>query len=554
MFKKEIINILKTITGIKEKELNNLIEIPQNKQHGDYSFPCYILAKKLNKNPNEIAKSLVSKIKSNHIEKLQVIGAYLNFFINKTLLTEKTIYEVLKLKNKYGSTNLGKGKKYLVEHTSVNPNASPHVGRARNALIGDAIVRILRFQNYKIETHYFVNDVGKQIAMLVLASKSKKNIKFNDLLGIYIKINKELEKDKQKEKKIFDLLRELEQGNQQVRSKFKKTVDICVKGQLKIFKELGMNYDYIDYESKYLWNRDTNFILKKLEKTKRLFNDEHKRKVLDQKEYKLAMKSPVLVLTRANGTSLYPLRDIAYTIEKVRKTPNNLIILGEDQKLYFQQIKAVLHLLKFPCPNVIHYSFILLKEGKMSTRKGNLVLLEEFMEEARKKAHEEIKKRKNKITKNLDKIIGYGALKFSILKIAPEKNIVFEWEQALNFEGETSPYIQYAHARICSILKKIKAPRKVDLSNLYNQYELDLITLISNFPNVVNESVKHLKPSLIANYLIDISKSFNSFYASVHVINAEPHIRDARILLISAVRQVLENGLSLLGIEAPQEM
>ena len=244
-----------------------------------------------------------------------------------------------------------------------------------------------------------------------------------------------------------------------------------------------MNYDYIDYESKYLWNRDTNFILKKLEKTKRLFNDEHKRKVLDQKEYKLAMKSPVLVLTRANGTSLYPLRDIAYTIEKVRKTPNNLIILGEDQKLYFQQIKAVLHLLKFPCPNVIHYSFILLKEGKMSTRKGNLVLLEEFMEEARKKAHEEIKKRKNKITKNLDKIIGYGALKFSILKIAPEKNIVFEWEQALNFEGETSPYIQYAHARICSILKKIKAPRKVDLSNLYNQYELDLITLNSKQKN-----------------------------------------------------------------------
>src|SRR3990167_7446520 len=200
-FKNAIINFLK-----KEAKLENVeLEVPPSPEMGDYAFPCFILAKEWKKSPNEIAQELSKKFKpSNLIIGVKVIGPYLNFFVNKDEITEFTIKEILNQKDSYGSSNIGKGKKVLVEHTSINPNASPHVGRARNALIGDSIVRILRFQGYKIETHYFVNDVGKQIAMIVLGSEGKKNIGFNDLLNIYIEINKEIEANPGLEKKVLN--------------------------------------------------------------------------------------------------------------------------------------------------------------------------------------------------------------------------------------------------------------------------------------------------------------------------------------------------------------
>ncbi|MAG50610.1 arginine--tRNA ligase, partial [archaeon] len=386
-FEKEIINILK-----KEVKGTITLETPQNKEFGDYSFPCFSLAKEYKKNPVEIAKDLVKKLKiTKSIKEIKNIGGYVNFFVDKSSNTKNILEEILKKKDKYGMTDIGKNKKALIEHTSINPNASPHVGRARNAIIGDSITRILKFSNYKVEVHYFVNDVGKQIALLVLGCKSK--TKFDNLLKIYIKMNKKLEKDPKLEKKVFELLQKLEKGNKKVKDKFKRTVNICIKGQTKLFSELGINYDYFDYESKYLWSKEVTKILNKLKKTKKVFVDEHKRNVLDQSKFKLAMKSPVLVLTRSDGTSLYPLRDITYNLDKIKKADKNIVVLGEDHKLYFLQLKAALSLLKIKAPEVIHYSFILLKKGKMSTRKGNLVMLEDFMKECREKAKKEIIKR-----------------------------------------------------------------------------------------------------------------------------------------------------------------
>ena len=238
----------------------------------------------------------------------------------------------MRQKDKYGSNYAGKEKKILVEHTSINPNASPHVGRARNALIGDSIVRILRFQGYKIEVHYFVNDVGKQIAMLVLGAEGKKNIDFKDLLSIYIEINKKIEENPELEKKALELLNKLEKGDKAIKNNFEKIVNTCVKGQIKILSELGIKYDFFDYESKYLWGKKTDETLKRLERTGKLFIDGFNRWVMDQKGYELGMKVPVLVLTRGDGTSLYPLRDIAYNLDKLKKC-DNIVILGEDQKL-----------------------------------------------------------------------------------------------------------------------------------------------------------------------------------------------------------------------------
>ncbi|MAG91965.1 arginine--tRNA ligase [Candidatus Woesearchaeota archaeon] len=549
-FKAAIINFLK-----KETKLDDIqLEIPPKPEMGDYAFPCFSLSKEWKKSPNEISQELSIKFKSSHlISSVKVLGPYLNFFINKEKISQETIKDILKHEDKFGSSNLGKNKKLLLEHTSINPNASPHVGRARNAFIGDSLVRILRFQGYKVESHYFVNNVGKQIALLVLGAEGKKNINFNNLLDIYVEINKKLEKNPEIEKKAFELLNKLEKQDKEVKKKFERVVDICIEGQNKIFSELDINYDVFDYESKYLWSKETEKTLKRLEKTGKLFIDGYKRWVLDQKGYGLGMKVPVFVMTRADGTSLYPLRDITYNIEKLKKG-ENIVVLGEDQKLYEEQIVAALKELELKWPRVVHYSFILLQDGKMSTRKGNLVLLEDFMKEAVNKASEELKKRYDKADESVAKKIAYGAVKYGILKVSPEKNVIFDWEQALSFEGETSPYIQYAYARISSILKKDKINLKANIKLLTEKEETELIKLLSNFPETVTKATKELRPHLIASYLYALAHKFNEYYHIHQILKAEEKVKDARLLLISAVRQVLKNGLNLLGIGVLEKM
>ncbi len=549
-FKEFIIKFLK-----KETKLENIeLEVPPNPEMGDFAFPCFQLSKELKKSPAEISKELAQKFKPNEfVKEAKTIGPYLNFFINKSSMIESAVHNALKQKSKYGSSSSGKGKKILVEHTSINPNASPHVGRARNALIGDSIVRILKFQDYKVETHYFVNDVGKQIAMLVLGAEGKKSVTFDDLLNIYIEINKKVEANPEMEKQVLELLSLLEKKDKTTKEKFEKIVGTCIEGQQKIFSELDIHYDHFDYESKYLFDKKTDEALKKLEKTGKLFIDEFNRWVLDQKGYGLGMDTPVLVLTRNDGTSLYPLRDIAYNIEKMSKG-ENIVVLGEDQKLYQEQIAAAMKELELKAPRVVHYSFVLLQDGKMSTRKGNVVLLEEFMREAVSKASDELKKRHENVDVKSAKAIAYGALKFSILRVSPEKNVIFDWQQALSFEGETAPYIQYAYARISSILDKTKLNSKADLSVLNEKEEAEIAKIIAGFPDVVMKATNELKPHLIASYLYGLAQKFNEYYHLHQILKAEDKIKDARLLLISAVAHTIKNGLMLLGIGVLEKM
>src|SRR3989338_2921996 len=539
----------------KETKLDNVpLEVPPNPEMGDYAFPCFVLSKELKKNPMDIAKELSQKFRPTKLlAEARQTGPYLNFFVNKNKIAVDTIKEDLKQKDKFGSSGTGKKKRILLEHTSINPNASPHVGRARNALIGDSIARILRFQGYKVEVHYFVNDVGKQVAMLVLGAEGKKNIAFGDLLRIYIEINKKIEENPELEKEVLGLLSKLEKGDREIRKKFENVVKICIEGQVKIFAELNIKYNKFDYESKYLWSRETEKTLRRLEKTGKLFVDGFGRWVLDQKGYSLGMKVPVFVMTRADKTSLYPLRDITYNIEKIKKG-ENVVVLGEDQKLYQEQIAAVLKELELKPPRVIHYSFVLLQEGKMSTRKGNLVLLEDFMKEALSKAREGLKARYGEIDEESAKIIAYGAVKYGILKVSPEKNVTFEWEHALSFEGETAPYIQYAYARASSILKKGKVNLKADLSLLKEKEEDELIKSLSNFPEIISKATEELRPHMIASYVYSLGQVFNEYYHKHNILKADEKVKDARLLLISAVRQVLKNGLNLLGINVLEKM
>ncbi|MFA4953089.1 MAG: arginine--tRNA ligase [Candidatus Pacearchaeota archaeon] len=540
---------------LKKEEIENFIEIPPSTEMGDYAFPCFFLAEKLKQNPNEIALEIREKIGSSKITKtfqdIQTNGGYINFFLDRKLLAINIINQILKEKENFGKTNLGEGKKALIEHTSINPNASPHVGRARNAMIGDSLVKILSFLGFNPEVHYYVNDVSKQIAMLVFAGAE--NLKFEGMLKKYISISAKIKKSPKLEKKIFELLYKFEHGDKDVVKKFNKITSTCVKGQVKILSELGIHYNIFDYESEYLG--DSKAKLSELEKTKKLFKDEDGRFVLDQRGTSIdgQMKTAVLVLTRSDGTGLYPLRDISYTIEKMKIAEKNIIVLGEDQKLYFQQIKEALKLLKYNSPEVVHYSFILLNEKgkskKMSTRKGDVVLLEDFLEDAIKKAKKEMAKRK---TKGDAKKVGIGAVKYSILKNNNNKIINFNLDEALNFEGDTGPYLLYSYARASSIIKKAKKYKKDFSFNEIESKEIDLVKKLSQFPDVVLKSYQSLNPSPIANYSYQLSQIFNEFYHECPVIGNEKEF--FRLNIVESFRIVLKNSLALLGIETIERM
>lgn len=555
-YKEEIANLAKKASQLNIDFLQ-MVEVPPDSAMGDYAVPCFHLAKQLKKAPQQIALELAPLFKAAWLDKVEANGPYINFFIKKSCLFEDVIEEIQKKKGNYGSSGEGKGKIALVEHTSINPNASPHVGRARNALIGDAIVRLMRFQGYKTDVHYFVNDVGKQIAMLVLGAGKKKPA-FSRLLKLYIDINKKIKAKPELEKDVFELLNKLENGDKAVRKRFRDIVDTCIKGQAKILAELGIKYDSFDYESEYLWNNKAKNAIELLKKTGRLSEDEEGRYVLNQEEYKLPLKAPFLVLTRADKTSLYPLRDIAYTMDKAKIAEDmNVIVLGEDQKLYFQQLAAALGLLKVKAPVPVHYSFVLLSDGRMSTRQGSVVLLEDFMKEAVEKAEKEIKKRHGKINEKTAKDIAYGAVKYAVLKVSNEKNVVFDWGSALSFEGETGPYMQYTYARARSILRKAgKLPSRADYSLLAEESEKRLVSLLRAFPDAVGSSLSHFRPSMLAKSLLELSQAFNEFYHSCQCLSEdiEPKLRDARLLLVSSASIVLKTGLFLLGINAPEKM
>ncbi len=543
-FKAEVIRALATV--IPEQFA---LEIPQNPAFGDFALPCF----KLSKKPHEIQQAV--KFPS-FIEKTEIRGLYLNFFIKKDVRAAVIVKSILRAKEKYGTLSVGKGKKALIEHTSINPNASPHLGRARNAIIGDVITRVIRFAGFKTDVHYFVNDVGKQIAMLVFACKGK-TPSFQELLQKYVDFNAKLAANPALEQEVFALLSKFEAGDKKTIAHFQRIVRICLTGQTKILKAFGITFDVFDYESKYLLKKETKSMLKELEATGKVVVDEQGRKVISLDGFSLAMENPILPLTRADGTSLYMLRDLAYTREKNAKcAARNVLVLGEDQKLYFQQLKAILSLLQEQAPEVVHYSYVLLKEGKMSTRQGTVVLLEDFMREAAEKALQEIQKRKlakgNK--QKLAKIIGFGAVKFAFLRVSADKNIVFEWERALTFEGESGPYVQYAYARACSILKRARRKGKLDFALIKSAQEQALIAKCGAFPQVVADTVSTLQVHVIANYALDLAQTFNEFYHQCPVLHAPGDVKHVRIALVQAFVITLRNALHLLGIEAPTSM
>lgn len=541
------------------EEIRNLIERPDDLKNGDYCLPCFRFSKELRKSPQEIAQYLKDRMQLEDVEKIEVVSGYLNLFISKKIYIKKIFDEMNAKNDMYGSTEKGKNKKALIEHTSINPNASPHIGRARNALIGDCIVNILKYNGYNVDVHYFVNDIGKQISMLLVAAKDVEKVTFKNMLDLYVDINQRMKDDSELEQQVFEYLNKLENGDKETISKFRKIVEICINGQKEILAELGINYDYFDYESDFVINGSVNKVLDELQKTGKLIEAEDGRLYINQEEYNLPVKSPVLVVTRADKTSLYPLRDIAYSIYKSSfNADRNIIVLGEDQKLYFQQINATMDLLNYKAPEVVHYSFVLLPDGKMSTRNGTVVLLEDFMKEILEKTRNELQSRNQFIDEDKAKKIAYGAVKYTILKGSCEKNVIFDLEKALSFEGDTSLYIQYNYARINSILNKAnyKSIEKLEKYELLKEdIEIQLVQKLELFKEVMVKVLEKLTPNIIANYVYDITKLFASYYHEFSILNVDNvELKNMRLQLIYNVGFVIKKSLELLGIDVVDEM
>lgn len=549
---------LSDILDVDKNEIINNLEFPPEQNLGDVAFPCFVLSKKLRKSPIIIAQEIKNKLDENNDSifcEIKAVSGYLNFFLNRTIVLQKFLKE-------YNDGNLfvnkkHKGEKALIEHTSINPNASPHIGRARNALIGDASSRLLKFLGYKTTVHYFVNDIGKQIALLVYYTEGKNEITFNDLLNLYVSANEELKQNPEIEEKVFNLLHEMECGNKEVFKKFTRIVKICIEGQKKIFNEFGIFYDCYDYESQYIISGRTKEILEDLRKTKFMFTDEVGRQVLNLEDYNINNENPYFPLTRKDLTSLYPLRDVCYSIDKSKLAGNgrNIVVLGEDQKLYGRQVNAVLDILGYKGAEIINYSFVLLTDGKMSTRAGKVVLLEDLMKETTEFAKQKMIERNSAVDEKLAKQLAYGAIKYAVLRCGNDRNVVFDKDQALSFEGNTSVYIQYSRARILSILKgESYKDEKIDFSLLNTDIEWSLVVHMLNFNSVISQLEHTFDFYSLCNYLYDLCKIFSKWYNSCPIKTCELNLKNARLKMAEIISKNIEIGLYILGIESPKKI
>ena len=449
------------------------------------------------------------------------------------------------------------GESLLIEHTSINPNAEPHIGRCRNSLIGDFMSNLYSFTGYEVERHYFINDIGKKIALLVIGIEKYglKDDSFSSILDTYVKISNAAKDDESIDQKAFDYLKEVEDGNNEMISRFKEITDKCVDGQLKIFDKLNIHFDVFTHESDFVYNNYLEDILNKLDKTGRLHEDELGRLYVDLSGYDIPTKEPVLVLTRSNKTSLYPMRDIAYTIHKIElNSKNNFIVLGEDQEVYMKQISAVLDILGYKAPELICYSYVLLDGDKMSTSAGTVVLVTDFMKAVRETLIKEFEERNSEISEDKLNVLVNACIKFTMLNVSKNKIVNFNLENATSFTGESGMYILYSIVRINSILKNnnIKLTNEIKFNN---DIEKKILKELSLFPEVIDSLLKSNEPAHLTKYIFNVAGLFSKLYEQVNITNESDIIlKSSRIRLLQCVSKVLTNALKILGIETIEKL
>jgi len=548
------------------------LEIPP-KNMGDFSFPCHSLCKYSKCSPQETADKIKENINKDKIIKdVTTTNGYINFEINTSFLIDQTINLIFDLEQKYGH-HTKRNKKVIIEHTSANPNGPLHVGRARNPIIGDTITRIFTAVGYDCETQFYLDDLGKQVAILSWGMQHINNIDLTSVernksdhksVLFYQKANELMKENEEIQNEIGIIVKKSEQGDNETLALVKKAYNPVLDGILESLHTINISIDSFVPESKFVENKMVEKVISDLKQTKYCY-DEDGAYYLDLDFFGIHGRNKKFFITRSDGTSLYATRDIAYHLWKAKKADLLINILGEDHKLESKQVKIGLQLLNEEnVPHPVFYSFVSLPGGKMSTRRGRVVYLDDLIDECIQRAYEEVKKRRgHELTdqemKEIARVIGVGSLRYNIIKVQPEKDIMFKWEEALNFEGNAAPFIQYAHARAAGILNKIKADKKNEyassISTLNHPSEIELGKKMAMFPEIIQNAANGFKPHLITSYLFEIASVFNQFYRDCPVFSEKGiEIRNQRILLVKAVKIVLNNGLNLLGIEAPDEM
>ncbi len=569
-FRSEVEAALRAILQELGAEVEDLALERPPEGMGDLAFPCFPMAKTLRKAPNAIAEDITSRLRpTGMIEKAEAKGGYVNIHVRFDMLAGSILEKALSLKERFGSGE-PKGVKVLLEHTSVNPTGPIHIGRARNPIIGDTIARIMRLAGYDVTTEFYVNDVGRQVATMAwgvknldigeTADRDKDDHRF---VSYYRGANEKADADPKVLAEIDDLLYKLEHGDPETARITRETSERVLDGMLDSLRQINVNIDQFTWESRLVEDGSVDEVIAKLVGSDYCHEDEGAR-YLELETFGISGRETKWVFTRADGTSLYTTRDLAYHLDKFARSDVAINILGEDQKLGMQQLAAALTTIGSDRkPEAVFYAFVSLPEGRMSTRKGTVVTLDDLIDEIVERAYEEVRKRRTDLSeermREIARTVGIGALRYNIARIQAEKQIVFKWEEALNFEGSSAPFVQYAHARACSILRKAEKQAAATsavaaVTKLTTYHERELLKLIARLPSVIADCAEGRKAHLLASYAQELASQFNQFYRYVPVLRAEGDTLEARLALVEAAKWALGNALGCLGLDAPEEM
>ena len=548
--------------GLTYDEIYNLIEIPPQDDMGDYSFPCFSLAKTLRKNPAIIASDLSKDIKIEEFSKIESLNAYLNFFVDRNYYQNEVLNEILEKKEEFGKTNEGEGKTVVIDFSSVNIAKPFHIGHIRSTVIGDAIRNIHEFLGYEVVATNYLGDYGTQFGTMIAAFKlwgdrqAINSDPINELLKLYVRYNTEASENPQMMEDARKEFKNLEDGEKEATKLWQWFKDISLKEFERVYELLDIEFDNYNGES-----YNSQYIPETLEllKEKNLLVESDGAQIVDLSPYDL---TPAIII-KSNGSSSYITRDIGTAINRKKNYDftKNIYVVATQQNLHYQQLRKILELMGYEWwDDDVHIAFgmVSLKDQTMSTRKGQVVFLEDVLNKAIDKTKSIIEER-NSDVEDIDetsKIIGIGAVKFQELYNNRIKDYVFDWDEILNFDGETGPYVQYTYARAKSVLRKaaIENFSVTNFSNLTTDEEFNLVKNLAGFEQAVSRAREKYEPSLVTRHITEIAKAFNKFYNSSQIMVDDQELKKERLALTYATSVVIKSGLGLLGIKTVEKM
>lgn len=562
-YKKQIVGDLQNVLGdvLRPEEIYNFIEVPKSNSHGDYAFPVFSLAKVYRKAPNTIAEELISKLDKSNYDNIVAMGSYINFFLKKDEVSRKVLKTIMEEKNHYGDSDLGKGGNVPIDMSSPNIAKPMSMGHLRSTVIGNSLSELANKVGYNPIKINHIGDWGTQFGKLIVAFKkwgSEKTVRENpikELLELYVRFHEEAENDPELENQGREWFKKLEDGDKEAIRLWEWFREESLKEFQKVYDMLNITFD--SYNGEAFYNDKMDSIISELENKKLLVSDDGA-DIVNLDKYDV---NPALI-RKSDGATLYITRDLAAAEYRIKNYDfvEALYVVGNEQAVHFKQLKGVLKELGYEwADNIKHIPFGLITSGgkKLSTRKGNIILLEKVLEEAINNTIKQIEE-KNPTLKNKEAVarqVGVGAVVFHDLKNDRMNTFDFNLDDIIQFEGETGPYVQYTRSRCESILSKANWSVE-DIENNLSLSDIDsweVIKCLNNFPMKIVEAYKKYEPSIIAKFLIDLAQKFNKYY-SKHKILTNDSEKNARLALVYSVSLVIKEGLRLLGIESPDMM